>query len=92
MTIEAGTFKATKIMELDIKQNILVHLDIQPNQEVKIYQILFIGAKEVDLLDYYSENLSLSMFDRAVDFGWFYLITKPLFQILHWFSSIFLEM
>ena len=29
------------------------------------------------------------MFDRAVDFGWFYIITKPLFQILHWFSSIF---
>ena len=29
------------------------------------------------------------MFDRAVDFGWFYLITKPLFQILHWFSGIF---
>ena len=25
------------------------------------------------------------MFDRAVDFGWFYIITKPLFQILHWF-------
>ena len=29
------------------------------------------------------------MFDRAVDFGWFYIITKPLFQILHWFSGIF---
>ena len=64
-------------------------LDIQPNQEVSISSNLFVGAKEVDLLDYYSENLSLSMFDRAVDFGWFYIITKPLFQILHWFSSIF---
>ena len=64
-------------------------LDIQPNQEVSISSNLFVGAKEVDLLDYYSESLSLSMFDRAVDFGWFYIITKPLFQILHWFSSIF---
>ena len=64
-------------------------LDIQPNQEVSVSSNLFVGAKEVDLLDYYSENLSLSMFDRAVDFGWFYIITKPLFQILHWFSSIF---
>ena len=29
------------------------------------------------------------MFDKAVDFGWFYLITKPLFNLLHWFSGIF---
>ena len=64
-------------------------IDIQPNQEVSVSSNLFVGAKEVDLLDYYSESLSLSMFDRAVDFGWFYIITKPLFQILHWFSSIF---
>ena len=27
------------------------------------------------------------MFDRAVDFGWFYVITKPLFYLLHWLSG-----
>ena len=88
-TIEAG-FKATANngIRYQAEYNSSA-LDIQPNQEVSISSNLFVGAKEVDLLDYYSENLSLSMFDRAVDFGWFYIITKPLFQILHWFSSIF---
>ena len=88
-TIEAG-FRATANngIRYQAEYNSSV-LDIKPNQEVSISSNLFVGAKEVDLLDYYSDDLSLIMFDRAVDFGWFYLITKPLFQILHWFSGIF---
>ena len=88
-TIEAG-FKATANNGVRYQaEYISSDLEIQPNQEISIKSNLFVGAKEVDLLDYYSEKLSLNMFDRAVDFGWFYLITKPLFQILHWFSGIF---
>ena len=64
-------------------------IEVEPGQEIEIKSNLFVGAKEVDLLDKYSTELSLEMFDRAVDFGWFYIITKPLFQILHWFSGIF---
>ena len=88
-TIEAG-FKATANNGVRYQaEYISSALEVQPNQEVSIKSNLFVGAKEVGLLDYYSEKLSLNMFDRAVDFGWFYLITKPLFQILHWFSGIF---
>tara|TARA_B100001989_G_scaffold47077_1_gene30087 strand:- start:2256 stop:3917 length:1662 start_codon:yes stop_codon:yes gene_type:complete len=88
-TIEAG-FKATANNGVRYQAEFISSaLEVQPNQEVSIKSNLFVGAKEVDLLDYYSEKLSLNMFDRAVDFGWFYLITKPLFQILHWFSGIF---
>ena len=88
-TIEAG-FKATANNGVRYQaEYISSYLEVQPNQEVSVKSNLFVGAKEVDLLDYYSEKLSLNMFDRAVDFGWFYLITKPLFQILHWFSGIF---
>ncbi len=88
-TIEAG-FKATASngIRYQAEYNSSA-IEIQPNKEISIKSNLFVGAKEVDLLDYYSDSLSLSMFDRAVDFGWFYIITKPLFQLLHWFSSIF---
>ena len=64
-------------------------VDLPPGKEISVVSNLFVGAKEVNLLDDYSNQLSLNMFDRAVDFGWFYIITKPLFNLLHWFSSVF---
>ncbi|HET6519352.1 MAG TPA: membrane protein insertase YidC [Geminicoccaceae bacterium] len=51
---------------------------------VEVVDRLFAGAKEVNLLDRYGEQFGLPLFDRAVDFGWFYFLTKPLFQVLTW--------
>mgnify|MGYP001056757673 CR=1 FL=1 len=43
---------------------------------------LFSGAKEVKLLDKYTKENHIPKFDLAVDFGWYYFLTKPFFYIL----------
>ena len=45
-------------------------------------QHLFAGAKVVSMLADYRDRLNLPLFDRAIDFGWFWFLTKPLFVIL----------
>ena len=47
----------------------------------------FAGAKEVDLLDAYAAS-GIPRFDRAIDFGWFYFLTKPIFLILQFFDRL----
>ena len=42
----------------------------------------FIGAKEVNTIDGYAESANINKFDLAIDWGWFYFFTKPLFFII----------
>ncbi|WP_439816279.1 membrane protein insertase YidC [Zavarzinia sp. CC-PAN008] len=49
---------------------------------------LFAGAKEVKLLDRYREDLGIARFDLAIDFGWFYFLTKPIFLVIDYFHKL----
>ena len=50
---------------------------------------LFAGAKESKTVDAYDQQLKLNKFDRLIDWGWFYFITKPMFWMIDWFFRIF---
>ena len=49
--------------------------------------LIFLGAKEVDIIDNYALNKDLPNFDLLIDWGWFYFISKPLFYILDFLFS-----
>ena len=55
---------------------------LKPQGSATYTQHMFAGAKILRMLDAYEEKLGFSKFDLAVDFGWFYFVTKPLFYIL----------
>ena len=43
---------------------------------------LFAGPKIVSVIDAYMDEYGIQEFDRSVDFGWFYFLTKPIFNVL----------
>lgn len=49
---------------------------------------MFAGAKEIKLLDRYTKQFNIDKFDLAVDFGWYYFLTKPFFYILDFLYHI----
>lgn len=60
----------------------------QPGETKAITGYLFAGAKELQLLDEYSENPGIPRFDLAIDFGWYYFLTKPFFLALRWLHGV----
>jgi YidC/Oxa1 family membrane protein insertase len=50
---------------------------------------LFAGAKEVQVINNYEQQLKLNRFDLLIDWGWFYFITKPLFMVMDYFYHLF---
>ena len=60
---------------------------IKPGEKVTVISHLYAGAKIVSLLDEVEEDLGAYRFDLAIDFGWFYFLTKPFFYALNWLSK-----
>ena len=54
------------------------------SNEIKI----IIAAKEVDVVDGYAEELNISKFDLAIDWGFLYFLTKPIFLISDYFFKL----
>ncbi len=61
---------------------------VESGQKRSVEGRLFAGAKEVQLIQRYAEDLKIQQFDLMIDWGWFYFITKPLYKLIHWLSGL----
>ncbi|MBV9569719.1 MAG: membrane protein insertase YidC [Alphaproteobacteria bacterium] len=61
---------------------------VAPGASVKVTQRLFAGAKVVSVLREYQDRLNIARFDYAVDWGWFFVLTRPMFWLLDYFGTV----
>ncbi|HLD95633.1 MAG TPA: membrane protein insertase YidC [Alphaproteobacteria bacterium] len=82
--------KFDKVQDEDIYEAGYITPDqtIEASKTTTLTYHLFAGAKVLNLLDAYEAKLGFDRFDLAVDFGWFYFITKPLFFALSWLNGL----
>ena len=59
-------------------------IKIKSNAQGESLSRAFAGAKRLTLFDDYEERFDIKHFDLAIDFGWFYFLTKPFFYALSW--------
>ncbi|EJC69189.1 membrane protein insertase, YidC/Oxa1 family, N-terminal domain [Rhizobium leguminosarum bv. viciae WSM1455] len=62
---------------------------VAPGQSIELKNLVFAGAKEVPVIDGYEASYSIPKFDRLIDWGWFYFITKPMFKLMDFFFRYF---
>jgi YidC/Oxa1 family membrane protein insertase len=65
-------------------KGIEVNANSSAEEEIKI----IIAAKRVNVIDGYAESLKINKFDLAIDWGFMYFITKPLFFVLDYFFRV----
>lgn len=63
-------------------------IEVINNSKVTLNFKLFLGAKERDILNEYESKENLLLFDRAIDYGFFHILTKPLSLLLQFINKI----
>lgn len=56
---------------------------VEPGATIENGSKLFAGAKIVTLIDRYAREYDIKRFDLAIDWGWFYFLTRPMFYALN---------
>ncbi|MDH3582333.1 MAG: membrane protein insertase YidC, partial [Hyphomicrobiales bacterium] len=88
-----GNMKATQKATENRKEAfqadfVMPEITVAPSASQSVKSHLFVGAKKVDLINAYETEQGILQFNYLVDWGWFYFITKPLYQLITWFHGL----
>ncbi len=62
-------------------------VDIYPRSTIETVTYLFAGAKQWTPIKNYQDNYLIDRFEDSIDWGWFFFLTKPIFQLLYWING-----
>jgi YidC/Oxa1 family membrane protein insertase len=88
LAVKDGTPLQTKIQHFKTPRKTYVTeitsqpIHVQSGTEASFTYQFIAGAKVVNLLDRYENEYNISNLDIAVDFGWLYFLTKPMYHLL----------
>jgi YidC/Oxa1 family membrane protein insertase len=71
---------ATDTFQTDMRLPVVA---VAPGASTSVETWLFSGAKEWALLRDYQNERAIDRFVDAIDWGWFFFLTKPIFIVLH---------
>ncbi len=57
-------------------------IELSNEKAIEVSHDIFVGAKDIKILDYYEQKLAVKNLDLAIDFGYLYILTKPLLYLL----------
>jgi YidC/Oxa1 family membrane protein insertase len=83
--VEKVSFRAyangdRKYIQSDILENSILVDSGKKSVDTKSY--VYLGPKDISALDDYSEKYNIKLFDKSIDFGMFYFLTKPILLML----------
>ena len=86
----SGVFNYQEVQGKDVYSAYFVSpsFTIPAGQTISRTVHFFSGPKELQLLADYQEKLGVEKFELAIDFGWFYFLTKPFLIILSYLNHL----
>jgi len=63
-------------------------IEVNANSSIEDKIQIIVAAKRVNVIDGYAKNLQIEKFDLAIDWGFMYFITKPLFFGIDYFFRL----
>ena len=85
-----GRFSENTRSAADIYQAdyILGGMEVRPGEHIETVNRFFAGAKKVRIIEGYNADLGITRFDLAIDWGWLFFLTKPLFLALDYIGTL----